>query len=214
MKIQITFTLFILLSSIAIAKAEKDDRPFCKTVPESAKWVLAEVSEKTTLLVARMPKEGLTQLHFGLGMWIRSNIPVWGNEALINSVAKGAHPDNVGRMILEQYWNLSRKKLPEEELKRIEYFEKTLVNLKGTKLTATTHAEALQEINMQIHKRWPKDAPFAPFSLKADKGADFNWVPADMTSDLKANIKLFISYHRSLTFYDGDFLRVGDPHTD
>ena len=77
------FLLFLALPlSYANAGEQKDVRPFCKTVAESAKWLFENLPTETTLQVARMPKEGLMHLHFGLGGWIRNNIPVWGNEEL------------------------------------------------------------------------------------------------------------------------------------
>jgi len=29
----------------------------------------------------------------------------------------------------------------------------------------------------------------------------------------QGNVKLFIGFHRSVAFYDGDYLRVGDPNS-
>src|SRR5262245_38982687 len=100
MKTCIPVLLLALLCSLAIGAESKDSRPFCKTVPEAAEWVLSNAPAKTTLQVAQMLKEGLIHLHFGLGMWVRNNVPVWGNEDLIKS-AGNIHPDDVGGMILE-----------------------------------------------------------------------------------------------------------------
>jgi hypothetical protein len=158
-----------------------------------------------------MPQEGLFHLHFGLGMWIRNNVPVWGNEKLMKNVGKYVHPDSVGAMILEQYWQLARQSLPAAERARIELFEGMLEKLKGKKPTARTHAEVLAELNAQIQAGWPKAAPYPPFKLIADKDTYFNWKPADMTDDLKRNVTRFLESHRSLPFYDGNYLRVGDP---
>ena len=115
-------------------------------------------------------------------------------------------------MILEQYWHLGRENLPENERKRIEFFESTLGKLKGKKPTTATHEGVLQELNEQIKATWPKDALSPPFELKADKNTYFCWEPAVMTDDLKGNVERFLLYHRSVPFYDGDYLRVGDQN--
>jgi hypothetical protein len=212
MKTCISILLPVLLCSLALGAEPKDSRPFCKTVPEAAGWVLSNAPAKTTLQIARMPKEGLIHLHFGLGMWIRNNVPVWGNEELIQSVGKNVHPDDVGAMILEEYWRLARQKLPTQERERIELFESTLGKLRGEKPKAKTHEGVLGELNAQIHAAWPKDAKYPPFALRADKETHFTWQPDWMTADLAKNVEVFVSFHRSLPFYDGDYLRVGDPN--
>ncbi|NJK92776.1 MAG: hypothetical protein HC904_13720 [Blastochloris sp.] len=212
MKALFTVLFALFLASCPIQAEEKDNRPFSKNIPDAAKWVLSEVPPETTLQVARMPKSGLIHIHFGLGMWIRNNVPVWGNAELMGSVKEGTHPDAVGGMILEQYWKLSRTKLPEEERKRIEFFEATLPKLKGKKPTAKTHQAVLKELNEQIQADWPYDAKFPPYQLKADEDTYFNWKPSEMSGDLNANVETFLGYHRSLPFYDGNFLRVGDPN--
>ncbi|MFK5922130.1 MAG: hypothetical protein QM496_08110 [Verrucomicrobiota bacterium] len=199
----------VLLSFNAWAEEKEVKRPFCKTVDEAAKWVLGEVPEKTTMQVARTPKVGLGYLHFGLGMWIRNNVPVWGNRKLMESVGKGIHPDNVGGMILVKYWQLSRGELPEQERKRIEYFEMSVEKIWGTKPRKRTHQGVIDELNKQIQKSWPKDAPYQPFTLMADMETEFNWEPKNMSSNLKENIEMFLTSRGSLPFYEESNLRVG-----
>lgn len=211
---RLVFILSLLLASLAPAqekKPAKDHRPFSKTVPEAAAWVLATVPEKTTLQVAPMHPEGLIHLHFSLGLWIRNNVPVWGNTPLLLSVGGKRHPDDVGGMILKQYWRLARARLPEPERLRIEYFEQTLPTLRGRQPAATTHHAVLAELSAQIRAAWPQEAPFPPFSLEADPATFFNWKPHEMTDDLPKNVERFLRYHRSVPFYAGDALRVGTP---
>ena len=198
----------LVICSLLLTKSafsQEGEKP--TSIPEAARWVLSELPEDTALDVARMPKEGLIQLHMGLGMWIRNNVPVWGNEKLLKNVRR--HPDDVGMMILEEFWKLSRSKLPEGEAKRIEFFEETLPTLKGRAVTAKTREGVIQELNGQIVESWPKEAEFTPFTLRADSDTHFNWEPNDMKDDLSANVRRFLCYHRSLPFYEGEFLRVG-----
>jgi len=211
MKSIATLLALFAVSSFVVATEPKDDRPFCKSVEEAANWVLKKCEPEFSLKIARTPKEGLIHLHLGFGMWIRNNVPVWGNTDLIESVGKDVHPDEVGGIILDRYWQLARTKLPPMERERIEYFETHLGKLKGSKPKAKTHENVLKELNAQIAAEWPKNAPHKPFLLKADADTHFNWEPDRMSSELKANVELFTSYHRSMPFYRGDYLCVGNP---
>ena len=211
MKSIVTLLALFVISSCAVTAEPKDERPFCKSVEEAAIWVLKECEPELSLKIARTPKEGLIHLHLGFGMWIRNNVPVWGNTDLIKSVGKEVHPDDVGGMVLERYWQLARTKLPQMERERIEYFETNLSKLKGSKPVAKTHGDVLKELNAQISAVWPKDAPVKPYVLKAAPDTHFNWEPDQMTSDLKANVDLFTSCHRSMPFYRGNYLCVGNP---
>ncbi len=161
--------LFTLNSFAEDGHKKTDKRPFCKTVDEAATWLLANMSQETTDRVAHIPNEGLSHLHFSLGMWIRNNIPVWGNKALIQSVGQNVHPDDVGGKILDAYWLLARNKLPELERKRMVHFEQTLPKIKGVKPKGKTHEVVIEELNSQIKAAWPKDAAYPPYLLRADQ---------------------------------------------
>jgi hypothetical protein len=192
-------------------KGKKDTRPYCKTVDEAANWVLSQLPREETLQIAHFHEQGLIHLHFSLGMWIRNNVPVWGNEPLRKSVGENVHSDDVGGMILYKYWLLARNQLPENERKRMEYFERTLSGLKGSKPKGKTHEDVISELNSQIKDGWPKDASYPPYILAADKGTEFTWEPEEMEEDLNKNVERFLAYHRSISFYDGDTLKVGIP---
>jgi hypothetical protein len=209
MKSITTLLVIFIFATFAVAADSKDERPFCKTVEEAANWVLKDSSPELNLKIARTPKDGLVHHHFGLGRWIRNNVPVWGNTELLKSVGKGVHPDNVGGMILDRYWQLARAKLPQKERERIEYFETQLSKLNGSKPTGKTHWKVIKKLNDQITAAWPKDAPFEPYLLKADADTQFTWEPRDMTYDLKSNVGVFVRANRS-SFYRGDYLCVGD----
>ncbi len=192
-------------------KEEKDTRPFCKTVDEAANWVLSQMPQEETLQIARFHEQGLGHLHFDFGMWIRNNVPVWGNEPLIKSVGENVHPDHVGGMILHKYWLLARNQLPQNERNRMGYFERTLPGLKGSKPEGKSHRDVIGELNSQIKDEWPKDASYLPYVLVADDDTYFTWEPEEMEEDLNKNVERFLGYHRSISFYDGDSLRVGIP---
>jgi hypothetical protein len=218
MKTRYLMVISLLLGFLAVAAAEEDEktdsRPFCKTVDEAAKWVLSELNTEDTRQIAHYHEEGLIHLHFTLGMWIRNNVPVWGNEPLQESVGKDVHPDDVGGLILHEYWLLARQRLPVEARKRMEYFENTLRELDGARPEAKTHEGIIAELNSQIKGAWPKDAPYQPYVLAADTGTVFNWEPNEMGEDLDKNVRRFLGYHSSISFYDGDTLRVGIPENE
>lgn len=212
-----TWIVVPLLVSLLIAptfageKKKADNRPFCKTVDEAARWVLAKIPAENTARLARFHEKGLISLHLSLGMWIRNNIPVWGNDALMKSLARPTHPDSVGEVILKEYWRLARLQLPEAERKRIEFFEQTYPGLKGSRPNGSSNEAIIADLNTQIRDAWPKDAPYPPFTLVADPGIKFFWKPEEMGEDLKGNVSLFLSNPRSIPYYEGDTLRVGNP---
>lgn len=209
--------IIILLLGLLIASTtteddeERDSRPFCKTVDEAAMWVFLEMEAGEIWEMAHFHEEGLAHLHITLGVWIRNNVPVWHNTTLLESVGKDVHPDTVGGMILHKYWLFARQQLPDSERSRIEYFEKTLRGLKGSKPKGETHESVIFELNYQIESAWPKDAPYQPYILVAEEGTYFTWEPKEMGEGLDENVKRFLRYNQSLPFYDGDNLIVGIP---
>lgn len=114
-------------------------------------------------------------------------------------------------MILIEYWKRARRKLPPDELARIEFFESTLSKIPGTKPKGSDHDAVIKELNDQIMKGWPANAAYQPFTLVADPDTYFTWTPDEMGSDIEQNVMTFIGYNRSIAFYEGDNLRIGTP---
>lgn len=211
-RVVLVLTSLMMATVPAFAAAtETDERPFSKTVDEAVQWVLAELPEETRAQVAHIRGESLVHLHFGLGLWIRNNVPVWGNEELLRSLGDEVHPDDVGGMILRGYWEAARAMLPEERLARIEHFEATTKQMAGEPPTGAGHRDWIDSLNEQIARQWPADAPHAPFRIVADEETYFTSELDQFADSMESNLRVLLSYHRSLAFYAGDTIRIGDP---
>jgi len=47
---------------------------------EAVDFVLARLSDEDKEQLRETPREGLLELHFGLGMWIRNTLRLWDNK--------------------------------------------------------------------------------------------------------------------------------------
>ena len=86
-----------------------EDRPFCKTIPEAVEFLEKTLPDEIQDYIRSLPKDDLILLHLSLGMWIRNNIPVWGNKELLTNYP-GAHPDDISHVILIDLWEILKEK--------------------------------------------------------------------------------------------------------
>ena len=52
-----------------------------RTMDEAIDYVLARLSDEDKGQLRETPREGLSELHFGLGMWIRNKLRLWDRES-------------------------------------------------------------------------------------------------------------------------------------
>jgi hypothetical protein len=93
-------------------KSERKDQP--KTVDETVKILIDELSLKDKNTIANMAEDDLTDLHFSIGLAIRNRFFYPRNEKLLESCRKEAadkylHWDQASTVIIKKLWEDLRK---------------------------------------------------------------------------------------------------------
>ena len=47
----------------------------------------------------------MIEYHFSLGMWIRNNFGLWGEDSKPRKVLGPAHPDDASGVLINKYWH-------------------------------------------------------------------------------------------------------------
>jgi hypothetical protein len=83
-----------------------------ETLELAVEFVVAALDEDQRIALAAMSEQELGGLHFSLGMWIRNQLGLWGdNEALLRNMRGDRiflHPDSVSAEIIEAVWRRLR----------------------------------------------------------------------------------------------------------
>jgi hypothetical protein len=82
---------------------------FPRTVNQAVSILLAELSTRNKTKIANMSEDDLIQLNFSLGLYIRNEFRVWGNDPLIQSCSsvsgiKEIHPNFASLVIIKALW--------------------------------------------------------------------------------------------------------------
>ncbi len=82
------------------------------TVDEAVGVLLRLLPEEEQTRIAQMEAQALSQLHLGLGMWIRNNFGLWqGNHGLLDATEQTAIDDASG-FIVDALWKRLRENVP------------------------------------------------------------------------------------------------------
>ena len=87
--------------------AKKSRKPLPKTIDEAVDFVLAYLSNEDKQQLRETPKDGLSEHHFGLGMWIRNKLRLWDRKLDLSEPIdelKFMLPDDASMRILEGMW--------------------------------------------------------------------------------------------------------------
>ena len=82
-------------------------KPLPKTMDEAVDFVLARLSDEDKEELRKTPKEGLSEHHFGLGMWIRNTLRLWDTKIDILEPIDELRmmpADMVSMRIIERVW--------------------------------------------------------------------------------------------------------------
>ena len=83
-----------------------------ETVAAAVRLLLDLMPSDDQARIVAMSKEVLTELHLGLGMWVRNNLGLWsGNGALLQATDR-ANADDASMVIVEALWQHLREGLP------------------------------------------------------------------------------------------------------
>ena len=75
-----------------------------ETIDQAVDELLRVLPKDNTAEITAMSKDDLIALHFGLGMWIRNNLGLWGgNRKLLQATGK-EHPDDASGVIIDALW--------------------------------------------------------------------------------------------------------------
>lgn len=86
---------------------ERDTWP--TTVDDAARWIVAQLEDKSKELVRTTAKDQLIKFHFDLGLSIRNGLGLWrGNDRLLESCRRGTttDPEECSMVIIEAVWTL------------------------------------------------------------------------------------------------------------
>ena len=104
------------------------DKIYPKTVDEAVNQLLKDLPIREKHEVANAPENNFINFHLGLGMEIRNNFGLWGdNEELMNSCReisgdKDLHVDSASTVIIKALWEyLQKQPLPRIATKPGEY---------------------------------------------------------------------------------------------
>ena len=93
-------------------RPESIDQP--KTVDEAVNILISKLSLKDKSTIARMPEDGLNNLHFSFGLLVRNRFLYPRNEELLESCRQEAmdkylHWDQASAVIIKKLWKEVRK---------------------------------------------------------------------------------------------------------
>lgn len=77
------------------------------TIAEAVDAVLTGMPDEAKGELAEMTHDQLPMLHFGIGLWIRNNLGLWGGNAALRRAA-GEDPDEASMVIIEALWKRLR----------------------------------------------------------------------------------------------------------
>ncbi|MDP3498163.1 MAG: hypothetical protein Q8R84_10980 [Candidatus Nitrotoga sp.] len=76
-----------------------------QTIEQAVSVLLEQLSTGEKYNIAAMSRDGLINLHFGLGTSIRNDFGLWsGNTTLLESTGN-SHPDDAAMTIIEALWH-------------------------------------------------------------------------------------------------------------
>ena len=109
--------------------AKRVRKPLPKTMDEAIDFVLARLSDEDKEQLRGTPREGMLELHFGLGMWMQNNWGLWSGSRLAKWFNGHGikHPDDMSGIILDSFWrHLNQKpiKLDEQVENYQDYWKK------------------------------------------------------------------------------------------
>jgi hypothetical protein len=87
-------------------------------------------------------KSSPIEYHFSLGMWMRNNWGLWGNEgALYKELSKMgySHPDNMSAFILDSYF-IRKRRLSSSSFNQIEFYNHSLDSIKNDLIQFDQHS--------------------------------------------------------------------------
>jgi len=80
------------------------NRHLPQTIEQAVGVLLEQLSADEKYNIAAMSRDGLINLHFGLGASVRNDFGLWGgNTALLESTGN-SHPDDAAMAIIEALW--------------------------------------------------------------------------------------------------------------
>jgi hypothetical protein len=87
-------------------------KKYPETLEEAVESVISILSEEDRNSLKNIRKEDLIELHFSLGLLIRNNLGLWGdNKKLLETDDfKDAHPDNISSVIMKDVWDKLNEK--------------------------------------------------------------------------------------------------------
>ena len=93
--------------------AEAASEYWPKTVSEAADYVLSRLSDEDRAALREMKEKDLMgTTHFGLALWIRNNLGLWGgNHDLLRATGEG-HPDDASHVIVRAAWKKLQAQRP------------------------------------------------------------------------------------------------------
>jgi hypothetical protein len=84
---------------------------FPKTITEAVDILVHILPEEELDKIKSMSEDDLTDLHFGLGQWIRNEFGLWaGNKELIKDCGV-KHEDDASGVIIKDLWRELKKNL-------------------------------------------------------------------------------------------------------
>ena len=88
-----------------------DQRP--RTVAEAVQILIAKLPSDYLGHMALATEESLAEYHLTLGMTIRNDFGLWGeNQELINSIGYGMDADDVSAVIIQSLWEELQRRQP------------------------------------------------------------------------------------------------------
>jgi hypothetical protein len=75
------------------------------TIEKAVKYLLDRMPEADKETLKNTAEDDLIRFHFGLGMYIRNQLGLWGtNKKLLDSFSGVYHPDDLSMEIIEAIW--------------------------------------------------------------------------------------------------------------
>ena len=94
-----------------IEKPIKPDKVWPSTINEAVRYMLDMMSEADKTVLWNTAKNNLIEYHFGLGMYIRNQLGLWGeNKKLFDSMKWPCDPDDLSMIIIEAMWKELQRK--------------------------------------------------------------------------------------------------------
>lgn len=191
-----TLTFAAMLAVTLLCLYLVPPRSWPTTVDEAADIVIERLDQQTQRIIAYGEADPL-YMHFGLGMWIRNELGLWGGNHWLLSDCGAWHPDDCSEVILSAVVHRLRSSLPEGDRLQLERLEAQIeqIQMAPFNFQDTPLKDVARLINAAVANQLPAANRFFVRVVPEDAEEVVSWTDPVPSPFAEALIKLRANTH-------------------